>query len=520
MQFSPRLLTRLLASVAVVSAAGCAVGPDFHRPEAPAIQNYTGTPLPDATTSADIVGGAAQRFLQGEDVPGQWWTLFKSDPMTSLVNEALAANPDLASAEATLEQAQETARATEGAYFPQVDARYSAAREGRGPGSGVPAFDLFNASVGISYVLDVFGGVRRGVEATDAQADNTRFQMEATYTSLVSNVMTTAIRVASTQAQIAATQDIITAESQSLNLLNQQFELGAVAKGDVLAQQSELAQIQASLPPLQKQLAQFQFQLAQLLGRFPGTAMPTLDLNTLFLPTDLPVSLPSKLIDQRPDVRAAEANLHVASANVGVATANMLPQFTLSASYGSPAPGIGDAGAVFNNANLLWSLAGGVTQPIFHGGTLLARRRAAEDAYDAAAAHYRSVALSAFQDVANTLRAMQLDAETLRVQLYAEQTSSQSLDIVQERFKAGAVSYLSLLDAERTYQQARILLIQAQANRYADTVALFVALGGGWWNRDDMGIAAQDKNNNPSPTPAPQPISTDAVVTPAPEQKP
>ena len=494
-----RLLPRLLASAALVSTAACAVGPNFTRPAPPAVTAYTPTPLPESTVSAEIAGGSPQRFLNGEDVPGKWWTLFKSDTLNGLVGEALSTNADLASAQATLEQAQENARAAAGSYFPSFDARGSAARSGPGPNNTGSTFNLFNASVGVSYLLDVFGGVRRAVEATDAQAENSRFQMEATYLSLTSNVLTTAIRVASAQAQIAATQDIIKAQTQELDLLNQQFELGAVAKGDVLAQQSQLAQTQASLPVLQKQLSQFQNQLAQLLGRFPSEdRIPTIDLNMLYLPADLPVSLPSKLVDQRPDVRAAEANLHVASANVGVATANLLPQLTLSASYGDGSPGVGTTGAVFDGSSLVWNMAAGVTQPIFHGGTLLARRDAAKDAFDASAARYRSVVLSSFQDVANVLRALELDAEALRIQLVAEQTASQSLEIVQERFRAGAISYLSLLDAERTYQNARIQLVQAQANRYADTVALFVALGGGWWNRDAASGPVADAKTTPT----------------------
>jgi NodT family efflux transporter outer membrane factor (OMF) lipoprotein len=297
-------------------------------------------------------------------------------------------------------------------------------------------------------------------------------------------VIIAAIQQASLRGELQATQDIINAQSQQLDLLNQQFELGAVARGDVLAQQSQLAQTQASLPPLQRDLEQTRNQLALLLGRFPSQGeIPIIELADLVLPTALPLSLPSKLVEQRPDVRASEATLHQASALIGVADANLLPQFTLSASLTSSA-GVLTEFLTLNNTVL--ELAAGVTQPIFNGGTLRAQQRAAVARFDEAAALYRSTVLNAFTNVANVLSALQRDAETLQVQLYAEQTAGQSLEITTERFQAGAIAYLSLLDAQRTYQQARILLVRAQANRYSDTVALFTSLGGGWWNRQDV----------------------------------
>jgi NodT family efflux transporter outer membrane factor (OMF) lipoprotein len=348
-------------------------------------------------------------------------------------------------------------------------------------------FDLLNASVSVSYIYDVFGGIQRSIEASGALEENSRFQMEATYLTLTSNVITAAIQEATVSAQIAATQDIITAQSQELDLLNQQFELGAVARGDVLQQQSQLAATQASLPPLQKQLAQVRNQLSVLLGRYPAEdQIPLVELTDLKLPQDLPLSLPSKLVEQRPDVRASEALMHQASANIGVAIANQLPQFTLSASL---ADSSNRAGSFLNGAFLGWTLASGLTTPIFRGGTLEAQKRAAIEAFDRSSAQYRSTVLNSFANVANVLAALELDAETLRVQLYAEQTAEQSLEITTERFQAGAIAYLSLLDAQRTYQQARIALVVAQANRFTDTVALFQALGGGWWNRDDVAEA-------------------------------
>jgi NodT family efflux transporter outer membrane factor (OMF) lipoprotein len=443
---------------------------------------YTEQALPPETVSADIQGGDAQRFIDGADVPGQWWTQFGSPAIDQLVEMALSGNPDLDAAQASLRQARQNYLATAGGLQPQVDAGGSVERR-RLINEG-DTFDLFSASVDVSYAIDAFGGLRRGLEAQGAVEENTRFELEATYLSLISNVVITAIRQASLRAQIASQLDIINAQQQQLDLLNQQFELGAVARGDVLQQQAQLAQTQATLPPLQRELEQARNQLALLLGRFPADAqIPTIELTDLTLPTELPLSVPSKLVEQRPDVRASEATLHQASALIGVADANLLPNFALA---GSLSASSGTLGEFVSLQNTLLDLAANVTQPIFNGGTLRAQQRAAVAQFDRAAAQYRSTVLSSFTDVANVLAALQRDAETLQVQLYAEETARQSLDITTERFQAGAIAYLALLDAQRTYQQARILLVIAQANRYEDTVALFTALGGGWWNRQDV----------------------------------
>ena len=482
MRAAKRASAFLLASVSTVVLLGCTVGPDFERPAAPVVTRYTEQPLPPETASADIQGGDAQRFLEGVDVPGQWWTMFGSEALNQLVQMALVGSPDIDAAQASLRQARQNYLATAGSLRPQVDAMGGVRRE-QASNDG-QTFDVFSASVDVSYAVDAFGGLRRQLEASGGEEENTLFELEATYLSLISNVVITAIRQASLRAQIASQQDIINAQTQQLELLNQQFELGAVARGDVLAQQSQLAQTQASLPPLQREVEQTRNQLAFLLGRFPAEGqIPTIELTDLILPTELPISLPSKLVEQRPDVRASEATLHQATALIGVADANLLPQFTLSAGLSNNS---GVFGKFFSFENTVLELAAGVTQPIFNGGTLKAQQRAAVAQFDRATAQYRGTVLNAFTDVANVLAALQRDAETLQVQLYAAETARQSLDITTERFQAGAIAYLPLLDAQRTYQQARILLVIAQANRYSDTVALFTALGGGWWNRQDV----------------------------------
>jgi NodT family efflux transporter outer membrane factor (OMF) lipoprotein len=483
----PRCVVAIAAAWAAATlVAGCAVGPNFRRPAAPEVDGYTREPLPAQTASAETPGGAAQRFVPGQDIPGQWWTLFRSPQLNALIEQALKANPDLQAAQAALREAKENVYAQRGALFPAVDATASASRQKSSIASATPSsiYNLYNASVSVSYTLDLFGGTRRRVEALAAQAEDQRFQLEAAYLTLTSNMVTAAVQEASLRAQIAATQDIIKIQSEQLDVLQRQFELGAVSRAAVLAQQATLAQTQATLPPLEKQLAQVRNQLTALAGRFPSQdGGETFDLPSLQLPQDLPLSLPSQLVEQRPDVRSAEARLHEANAEIGVATANMLPQLTLSADLGSAAL---EAGKLFSAGTAVWSIASSLTQPIFQGGTLLHKKRAAVAAHDQAAAQYRSTVLSAFQDVANALRALQSDADALKTQVAAERSAADSLAITQRQFQLGAVSYLSLLDAQRTYQQARIALVQAQATRYADTAALFQALGGGWWNRSDV----------------------------------
>jgi NodT family efflux transporter outer membrane factor (OMF) lipoprotein len=466
--------------------AGCMVGPDFLHPAAPDEADYTPEPLP-VTAFADVHGGAAQRFVRDLDIPGQWWTLFHSPALNAFVEQALKANPSLDAAKAALRQAQENVYAGQGALFPTVSGTLSTQREKfSGSSFGDPAlsstFSVQTAQLSVSYVFDVWGGTRRQIESLVAQTEFERFQLEAAYLSLTANVVTAAVTEASLRGQIAATKDIIDLETQELGVLQQQFELGGTSKVAVLAQAATLAQTRATLPPLEKQLALERNLLADLTGRFPNQDLgATFNLAALHLPPDLPVSLPSKLVEQRPDLRFTEAQLHAASAQIGVATANQLPQLSLSATLGSQAPA-----SLFVPGSSFWSVGTSLTQTLFDAGTLLHKKRAAVAAYDQSAAQYRSTVLSAFQDVANALRALQSDADALQAQLAAERTAADSLAISRNQYRAGAITYLSLLTAEQTYQQTRISLVQAQANRFSDTAALFQALGGGWWNRSDV----------------------------------
>ena len=471
----------------IVSA--CAVGPDFQTPPPPPVAGYTPEAHPAATGSADVAGGASQKFLMGRDIPGEWWTVFHSRELDGLIAEALRNSPNLQAAQAALWQAKENLYAQAGSLLPNVDANSSATRQQFSPaafgGSGAPLiFNLFQASVNVSYAPDVFGGKRRQIEATEAQAEFERFQLEATYLTLTSNVVTAVIQAASLRDQIMATQDIIKAQEDQLTVVRNQFEVGAATRSDVLTQESEVANSRATLPPLQKQLEQQQHLVLALVGRFPSEGRRSnMRLAALRLPTRLPVSLPSDLVGQRPDVRAAEAQLHQASAQIGVAIANRLPQFNLTASYGSSAL---NTASLFTPATAVWSVAASGTQPLFHGFSLLHQERAAKAGYDMADAQYRNTVLTAFQNVADALRALQLDAATLKAQQAATRAASDSLELARSQYKLGAITYVTLLNAQRSYQQARLAVVQAQAARYADTAALFQALGGGWWNRTDV----------------------------------
>jgi NodT family efflux transporter outer membrane factor (OMF) lipoprotein len=485
----PRVAARIAVTVATLLTAGCMVGPDFRTPSQPPSARFTESPLPTHTVSATVAGGSAQRLNDGRDIPGEWWGLFRSPQITSLVTRALQANPDVAAAQATLRQARENVRAEQGALFPQVSAGIAAERQQEslaalGFGSGSSTFTVVSGTLNASYTLDAFGGIRRQIEQLDAQAEYQRFELEATDLTLAANVIIAAITEASLQAQIDTTQDIIKTDTAALDLTRRRFQLGGVSEVDVLQQQSLLDTQVATLPGLRKQLQQQRNQLAVYLGGRPDQyATPTLDLASLNLPEDLPVSLPSKLVEQRPDIRAFGALLHSATAGVGIATANMLPQISLSASYGRDNT---DLSYLFTPGGIVWSIASSLTQPIFEGGTLRARKRAAVAALDVAAAQYSSTVDTAFRNVADALVAIQRDAESLRAALAAQKTSAASLAVARAQYAAGGGTYLNVLTAEQSDYSARLNLVTAQATRFTDTVALFQALGGGWWNRTDI----------------------------------
>ncbi len=484
------MLRPAVVVAAVALTAGCTIGPDFNRPAKPKVEGYTPEALAPQTASAEVTdGGAAQTFKPGADIPGQWWALYRSAELNGLIEAALKANPDLDAAQASLRQANELLYAQQGTLFPTLSGNAAAQQEKfNGATFGTPSnpivFGVTTASLNISYNIDLWGGGRRSVEAQAAQAEFQHYQLEAAYLTLTSNVVVAAVNLASLRAQIAATEDVIRILTDSLRVVETQFNLGGASRADVLVQQSALTSEQALLPPLQKALAQQRNQLMTLLGRPPtDDAGQGLELASLHLPEQLPLSLPSQLVDQRPDVRSAEAQLHTASANIGVAAAAQLPQFNITGLLGAASGGFS---TLFLPASGVWTMGASLAQTLFDAGQLEHKKLAAVAAYDKAAAQYRSTVLSAFQDVANALRALQTDADGLRAATAAEQTAEASLKLSQEQYQLGAINYLTLLVAQSAYENALLVRVKAQAARYSDTAALFQALGGGWWNRTDV----------------------------------
>ena len=474
--------------------AGCAVGPDFKRPAAPTVSDYTDHPLTNTVATTNSLGGEAQHFTKVGDIAGDWWTLFHSQPLNDLIELALTNNPDLKAAQAALTVARENVLTQRGVFYPSVAGSFSASRskasELLAPAPNFPTtpqefqYNLFTPQVTVSYSPDVFGLNRRTVESVKAQEQNIRFQMIAAYTTLTANVVVTAIQSAAVQAQIDATRQLVDLNSNMVEILRYQYSKGYAGRLDVVAQESQLAQVTAVLPPLMKQAAQLRDLLAVLAGRFPNQSpAEKFDLASLQLPVGIPVSLPSQLVAQRPDVLQAEANLHAASAQVGVAIANRLPNITLTADAGSTALSLDK---VFSSGTGFWGLGAAAMAPIFQGGQLLHQERAAKAAFTQAAEQYRSTVLTAFQNVADTLAALEQDADGLKAAATAADDAQETLDLSQRQYRDGYIGYLALLSAEQAYQQARINLVQAQANRYADTAALFQALGGGWWHRADL----------------------------------
>jgi NodT family efflux transporter outer membrane factor (OMF) lipoprotein len=480
------------ALLLAAALTACAVGPNFKRPPAPAATGYGNAPTQGQTTAAEGAGGSAQRFVTGMDIPGEWWTLFKSPRLDRLVEQALKANPDVGAAQAALRQAHELYSAQRTNFFPNVQGSFSGTRAKNAIATIAnptslpqtnPYYNLYTAQLSVSYLPDVFGATRRQVEIAKAQEQSQRFQLEATYLTLSSNVVVTAVQEASLRGQIAATMRLLEVQQELTDKVRRQRLLGTASDLDVLAQESAEAQTAQTLPPLQKQLGQSRDALTALLGRLPSEEPEeTFRLEDLTLPADLPVSLPSKLIEQRPDVRQAEENMHAASAAVGVAIADLLPQFTIDGNLGSTALKLGD---LFSPYTGFWSLGASLSETLFDAGALLHKKRAADAALDQAAAQYRAAVILACQNVADTLRALQSDADALKSSAEAQRAAKATFDLAQRQRALGTISLVAVLDAEQAYRQAELAWVAAQANRYADTAGLFQSLGGGWWNRTE-----------------------------------
>lgn len=513
---------RSITNLAVCAGlAGCTVGPDFVRPDPPRDKTYLASGQTTETVAIrDVLGGDAQRFVSDLDIPAQWWQVYRSQPLDNLIQRSLTANPDIQAAIQALKAAQYTARAQRAALFPVVSLSGSGTQNTQSnvlsptPASGANVFGLFTGMLNITYMLDLWGGTRRSAESLEAQAEAQCFVLEAAYLTLASNVVVAAITEASLRGQIANIERSIEIQRETLGLLQRRLAIGQGALADVAVQQAALAQNEATLPPLRNQLSQQRNLLAQLTGQTTANLpSETFNLESLVLPQNLPVSLPSRMVEQRPDVRSAEANVHAAAANVGVATANMLPQITLGMSYGSTSTDLAMLFSPLVGASFVGGVAS-ATQTVLDGGALSSRRRAAVALWEESKAQYRSTVLTAFRNVADTLRSLENDAVTLKAAADAERAARLSLDIVRRRVASGDAGVLDALNAEAVWRTAQIALVQAQAARYADTAALFQALGGGWWNRDAAG------NLNPAQRPVCRPPTNPPKPQPWPESRP
>ena len=477
---------RLLLAALLAAGAGCTVGPDFAPPKAPPADHYL-----SAEEAANGAATATPAIALGEKVTADWWTLFHSPTIDGLVKEAIAGSPTLEGARARLAAARETVATATAALYPQVNFNAGVTREklstttfGLSPSQFPlpPNFNVFQVGPSASYALDLFGGTRRQVEERSAEADYQQDLLDAAYVSLTGNTALEAIDLAEAAAQLRAIDDILDIDRQNLSLVRTERQAGSKPDTDVVSAESQLAADETLRPGPMQQSSVAKHALAVLLGRPPGSwAPPEIDLAALALPAQLPVSLPSELLHQRPDILAAEAELHAASAQIGVATAQLYPSITLSASAG--VAGL-DPGHLFNPAGLIWSLAAGLTQPVFDGGMREAERQAALAAFKASAADYRQTVLQAFGQVADVLQALDHDTQLLAAQQRALDLSSESVRLQRISYAGGGTGILDLLDAQRQYQQARLGYVRAGAQRYRDAIQLLAAMGGGWWDAE------------------------------------
>ncbi len=465
---------------------GCTVGPDFQTPGFPDVASYVAGDRAPGGPQGDRVPG--QKIVRGADIPARWWALFRSENLNRLVEDGIGHNSDLHAAAAAVRVAQSNALAQRATFFPVVTGSFDSTRQqvaGRSvttdAASGADLFSLHTAQLSVSFVPDIFGGKRRQFESSDALAEREGFRLEGVYLTLTSNIALAAIREAALRGDVAVTRRMIDLQLELLKILKRQNELGQLGQTEIAAQETAVAQTRLLLPPLERQLAQQRHLLAFLTGRVPSDGPnETFQLSSFRLPTDLPLSLPADLVRNRPDVRAAEANLRSANAEIGVAIANRLPQITLSGNAGSVAESISK---LFSPGTFFWMIAGNATQTIFDAGNLKYRQRAAEAATQQAAAEYRSVVLASFQNVADVLRALQADARAINAATAAERAASRNIDLVRQQVQEGQVSVPLLLVVQQAYLQAQLARVEAQASRLTNTVALFQALGGGWWNR-------------------------------------
>lgn len=470
------LALRLSTLATAVALAGCAFAPPAKPPASPAPAQYTATPLPSETAKVD---GVAQHYSLGERAVPQWWREYRNDTLNAWVEEGLRNNPSLAATRHTLEAAHQLLRAQIGAnLLPKLDGQAQSSRQRAlgFPGFGPPTnlYDVYAGQLSLSYNFDLFGATRHGIQATAAQVDQQSYEFDAAKRTLAANIVTAAINAASLDEQVQTSEQLSKLAHDQADLTERQRALGAASQDDVLSLREQAASIDTSLPPLRAQAEKARHALAVLLGRTPDQAPANLTLSDLHLPENVPVSVPSDLLRQRPDVLAAEAAVHAASAQVGVATANLFPQISLSATLGTEGF---KPSTLFTSAGSVWSAGLSLTQPIFHGGELIAKRKAAIEDYDAAIANYQQTVLNAFQNVADTLTALNQDAATLQAAQIAAKAAQQTFANADARYRLGGTSYPTMVQSEQHWQNARLTEIQARASRLADTAALFQAMG-------------------------------------------
>jgi NodT family efflux transporter outer membrane factor (OMF) lipoprotein len=458
--------------------SGCTVGPNFTRPTPPAADAYV------APAAADVQAPpseTAQHTTLGQQIEGSWWSLFRSDAIDSVVAQAVEHNRTLEASTATLRQARDLALASEGARYPQIGltagiGRQKYGQELFGGSFNLPPFTYFAVGPTVSYTLDTTGGIARGIEEQRAIADVTQHQLDAAYLTVTGQAVMQTLAIASARAQIATIETILEQDKDNLKLVQTAFDEGSAARIDVVSAQSQLASDMALLPPLRQELARAHHALSVVIGRAPaGGLPPDLDLVQVTLPHEIPVSLPSELAHHRPDILAAEAQLHAATSAVGVAESNLYPKIQLNGTVGQQAVNAGD---LFNRSNTAWSLISGLTMPLFDGGTLRAQKRAAIEAMHASAAYYEQTVLEAFGQVADLLDALTHDAEQLDAQAHAQEAAQSNLDLARASYAEGNAGVIQVLDAQRAFQQARLGYVKSEAQRYLDTVQLFLALGG------------------------------------------
>jgi NodT family efflux transporter outer membrane factor (OMF) lipoprotein len=485
--------SRALLVATFLAGVGCAVGPDFVRPEASPDAGYSVAPTPTTSVVAD---GMSQRLVLQQKLAADWWRVFSCPSLDAVVAEAIAHNPTVEAAQASLRRSEDNLRAGYGVFYPQLDAQAGLSRQQYNPrklGESVPSttFNLYTVSGSVNYTLDIWGGERRSVEALAATAEAQRYSLVGTYLILSSNVVNAALAQAGYRDQVLATEKLLELEKEQLSITQAQAEAGIVPEATMLALETTVASAEATLPPLRQRIDETDDLLAALVGRTPGEwKQSSFALRDFTLPAELPLSLPSELVRQRPDVLTAEAQLHSANAQIGVTTAAMLPNITLSGTFGLAST---SGTQLFSPASVLWGLGAGLTQPLFHGGTLWYQNQAAIDARDQAAANYRQTVLAAFQQVADTLRSLEHDAQALEAQSRAVKAAREALQLININYQTGTANYLQVLVADTQFEQAELGYIQAKTQRLQDTVALYVALGGGWWNAPASVVALPAK---------------------------